>query len=73
MTNATGRFDGAVHDDTSAEIGTAEARRAIAALFDAAVATLRLWDKYGLGDDDAESEPVHQALVNAIAKAKGLI
>jgi len=42
-------------------------------LLEAAAATLRLWNKHGLGDDDAESEPVHQALVNAIAKAKGLV
>ncbi len=42
-------------------------------LLEAAAATLRLWNKHGLGDDDAESEPVHQALVNAVAKAKGLI
>ena len=42
-------------------------------LLEAAAATLALWNKHGLGDDDAESEPVHQALVNAIAKAKGLI
>jgi hypothetical protein len=39
-------------------------------LLQAAQATLRLWNKYGLGDDDAESEPVHQALVSAIANAK---
>ncbi len=132
MTSTTSRFDGAVHDEASADIGsnrdgervvrldlmysrgtapssttmivTLDAaialRNQLDGLFDAAgvddgggvvdaerpttppadqelleaaAATLRLWNKHGLGDDDAESEPVHQALVNAIAKAKGLL
>ncbi len=42
-------------------------------LLEAATATLRLWNKYGLGPDEEESEPVHQALVNAIAKARRLL
>lgn len=33
--------------------------------------TLALWKKHGLGDDDAESEPVYRALQNAIARGKG--
>ncbi|MBW7906216.1 MAG: hypothetical protein LC135_04970 [Phycisphaerae bacterium] len=134
MTNTTSRFDGAVHDEANADIGsnrdgervvrldlmysrgtapssttmivTLDAgvalRNQLDGLFDAAgvddgdevnetdaeatppkladqelleaaTATLRLWNKHGMGDDDAESEPVHQALVNAIAKAKGLL
>lgn len=35
-------------------------------LYAAANATLNLWNKYGLGDDDAESEPVWSALCRAL-------
>jgi len=38
-------------------------------LFSAAKATLALWDKHGLGDDDAESEPAHNALAEALRDA----
>lgn len=44
-----------------------------AELLEAATATLQLWNKYGLGDNDAESEPVHQALANAVARANGRV
>jgi hypothetical protein len=36
-------------------------------------ATKALWDKHGLGDDDAESEPVYYQLCAALAKAKGAV
>jgi len=44
-------------------------QRADQALLSAANATLALWDKHGLGDDDAESEPVHNALAKALRHA----
>lgn len=36
-------------------------------LLAAARAALNLWDKYGLGDDDDESEPVYHALKDAVS------
>ena len=32
-------------------------------------ATMALWDKHGLGDDDNESEPVYVAARNALRRA----
>ncbi|MBP1596650.1 MAG: hypothetical protein H6Q05_2027 [Acidobacteria bacterium] len=39
------------------------------ALLKAAKATMRLWDKHGLGDEEDESEPVYRALKNAIVRS----
>ena len=54
------------HTDANAWLIT-EAPNLLAAAED----TLALWKKHGLGDHDAESEPVYLALQSAIAKAKG--
>ena len=59
-------------DTANIETQKANARLIAAApdLLEAAKATLSLWNKYGLGDDDNESEPVYMALKKAIAKAE---
>ncbi|MCK6458138.1 MAG: hypothetical protein L6Q92_16610 [Phycisphaerae bacterium] len=49
----------------------ARVQDAAADLFTACKAVEALWRKHGLGDDDAESEPVWNLLRRAISKAEG--
>ena len=48
----------------------ADAMRRFTDLYLAAVKTRALWDKYGLGDGDEESEPVYHELANALAEVE---
>jgi hypothetical protein len=48
-------------------------REAYTNLLAAAKATLALWDKNGLGDDDEESEPVYTTLAQAIESAEEVL
>ncbi len=50
---------------------SARVKDAAGDLFAACKAVEALWRKHGLGDDDAESEPVWNLLRRAIAKAEG--
>lgn len=58
-------------DPKSAAILNPRVMAAAADLFAACQAVEALWRKHGLGDDDAESEPVWNQLRRAIAKAEG--
>jgi hypothetical protein len=60
-------------DCAPAEHANANARLIAAApdLLAAGKAVAALWAKHGLGDDDAESEPVWDALRHAIGRAEG--
>ena len=46
-----------------------EKTKAFDELLDAAVRTLELWDKHGLGDDENESQPIYTDLKWAIKTA----
>lgn len=58
-------------DAKNAAILNPRVMAAAADLFTACQAVEALWRKHGLGDDDAESEPVWNLLRRAIAKAEG--
>ncbi|GJQ27821.1 MAG: hypothetical protein HBSAPP02_28530 [Phycisphaerae bacterium] len=58
-------------DPKNAAILNPRVMAAAADLFAACQAVEALWRKHGLGDDDAESEPVWNQLRRAIAKAEG--
>ncbi len=60
--------DEQILDFAREQLAIADAHVATSPLLDAARKTLALWDLHGMGDDEAESEPVYTALRKAVER-----